>query len=83
MTSENHELQYIESNPLVCHGKWVFRGTRIMVRSVLEQLDAGVPRDVIVQEWRGDVSLAAIEEVVCHGPGLISAEKRSRSRRAA
>ena len=63
MISELPKAQYIVADPLVCHGKWTFRGTRIMVWCVLEQLDSGMPREEIVKEWRGDVSLGAIEEV--------------------
>ena len=63
MTSETSIFHYIVADPLVCHGKWTFKGTRIMVWCVLEQLDCGMPRDEIVKEWRGDVSLAAIDEV--------------------
>ena len=75
MIAKNQELQHIESNARVCHGKWVFRGTRIFVSDVLNQLDAGMPRDVIVREWRGDVSLEAIEEAVRYGQTVIKRSK--------
>jgi uncharacterized protein (DUF433 family) len=83
MTSGKKAFRYIESNPLVCHGQWVFKGTRIMVWCVLEQLESGLARDVIVKEWRGNVTLEAIEEAARFGPGLISAAKRPRSQPAA
>ena len=72
MTSELPRTRYIVADPLVCHGKWTFRGTRIMVRCVLEQLDGGMPREEIVKEWRGDVSLAAIEEVANMDRAILS-----------
>jgi uncharacterized protein (DUF433 family) len=72
MTSRSHDLEYIVSDPLVCHGKWTFRGTRIFVSDVLDQLDNSVPREVIVKQWRGDVSLAAIEEVARVGRNILS-----------
>ena len=72
MTSRHQDLKYIVADPLICHGKWTFRGTRIFVSDVLDQLESGVPRDVIVKEWRGDVSLAAIEEVARVGRSILS-----------
>ena len=40
----NHELigRYIVSDPYICHGKPTFRGTRILVSQVLEQVAAGM-----------------------------------------
>jgi uncharacterized protein (DUF433 family) len=35
----------------VCHGKLTFRGTRIFVSHVLEQVERGLPWDTIVEEW--------------------------------
>jgi len=35
----------------VCHGKLTFRGTRIFVSDVLEQVERGLPWDTIVEEW--------------------------------
>jgi len=64
MTAKGEELQYIESNPRVCHGQWVFKGTRIMVWVVREQLQRGMTPEQVVGQWRGDVSLAAIDEVL-------------------
>ena len=56
--------RYIVIDPKVCHGSPVFRGTRIMVEHVLEQVTMGMSWDVIVQEWRGKVSKEAIAEAV-------------------
>ena len=67
MTMQEYDFRYIESNPLVCHGKWVFRGTRILVSVVQAQIKRGMPADEIVEEWSGKVSLAAIDEVVTYG----------------
>lgn len=39
---------YITINPMVCHGKPCFKGTRIMVYLVLELLEAGLPVEEIV-----------------------------------
>jgi uncharacterized protein (DUF433 family) len=34
--------RYIVADPAVCHGQPTFRGTRILVANVLEQLSAGM-----------------------------------------
>lgn len=35
--------RYIVADPRVCHGKLTFRGTRIFVSDVLEQVERGLP----------------------------------------
>ena len=72
MATDVRTPKYVVADPRVCHGKWTFRGTRIMVWCVLEQLDSGMPREQIVREWSGDVSLAAIEEVATMDRDLLS-----------
>lgn len=39
---------YIVADPLICHGKPTFKGTRIMVYLVLELLEAGLPVEEII-----------------------------------
>ncbi|MGA2149423.1 MAG: DUF433 domain-containing protein [Bryobacteraceae bacterium] len=56
--------RYIVSDPSICHGKPTFRGTRILVADVMEQVAGGTAWETIVEEWRGDVSLDAISEAV-------------------
>jgi uncharacterized protein (DUF433 family) len=56
--------RYIVSDPRICHGKPTFRGTRIMVSQVLEQLASGMAWETIVEEWRGKVPKEAIAEAV-------------------
>ena len=55
---------YIVSDPRICHGKPTFRGTRILVSQVLEQVAAGMAWETITLEWRGDVPKEAIAEAV-------------------
>jgi uncharacterized protein (DUF433 family) len=43
--------RYIVADPRVCHGKLTFRGTRIFVSDVLEQVERSLPWDTIVEEW--------------------------------
>ncbi len=56
--------RYIVSDPRICHGKPTFRGKRIMVSHVLEQVAAGMAWETIAGEWRGDVPKEAIAEAV-------------------
>ena len=56
--------RYIVSDPEICHGKPTFRGTRIMVEQVLNQVAAGLAWDSIETEWRGKVTKEAIAEAV-------------------
>ena len=48
----------------ICGGQPTFKGTRIMVWLVLEQLDRGLTWQEIVREWDGRVSEEAIGEAI-------------------
>ncbi len=56
--------RYIVSDPDVCHGKPTFRGTRILVADVLEQLTEGLAWETIIEEWRGRITREAIAEAM-------------------
>jgi uncharacterized protein (DUF433 family) len=56
--------RFVVSDPAICHGQPTFRGTRILVADVLEQVAAGIAWETIVEEWRGDVPSEAIAEAV-------------------
>ena len=56
--------RFIVADPAICHGQPTFRGTRILVGDVLEQVAAGLAWETIVEEWRGSVSSDAISEAV-------------------
>jgi uncharacterized protein (DUF433 family) len=56
--------RYIVTDPHICHGKPTFRGTRIMVSQVLEQVASGMAWDTIVDEWRESIPKDAIAEAV-------------------
>jgi uncharacterized protein (DUF433 family) len=56
--------RFVVVNPKVCHGKPTFRGTRILVADVLEQVASGMAWEAIVDEWEGRISAAAIAESV-------------------
>jgi uncharacterized protein (DUF433 family) len=56
--------RFIVADPAICHGQPTFRGTRILVRDVLEQVASGIAWETIVDEWRGSVQSEAISEAV-------------------
>src|SRR5438874_416945 len=56
--------RYIVADPKICHGKPTFRGTRVLVADVLEQVAAGMAWDSIIDEWNGSISKEAIREAV-------------------
>jgi uncharacterized protein (DUF433 family) len=56
--------RYIVTDPKICHGKPTFRGTRIMVSQVLEQVASGMVWEAIIEEWRGSITKEAIAEAV-------------------
>ena len=42
---------YIIVDPTICHGKACFKGTRIMVSVILDNLAAGLSSDEILQSY--------------------------------
>jgi uncharacterized protein (DUF433 family) len=64
-TIQSHVLgRYIVADPDICHRKPTFRGTRILVADVLDQVAAGLAWETIIEEWRGSISQEAIAEAV-------------------
>ena len=72
--------RYIVADSNICHGEPTFRGTRILVADVLEQVANGMAWEAIIEEWRGALSSEAIAEavrlareaLVAHAPELVS-----------
>jgi len=64
--TERVELgEYIVADPEICHGKPTFKGTRIMVWQVLEDVAEGRSWDFICnRRWGGRIPLTAIAEAV-------------------
>ncbi|HEC84920.1 MAG: antitoxin [Candidatus Parabeggiatoa sp. nov. 2] len=56
--------RYIITDPNICHGKPIFRGTRIFVEDVLEQVASGMAWETILEEWHGSITTEAIKEAV-------------------
>lgn len=61
--------QYVVADPEICHGKPTFKGTRIMVWQVLEDVAEGRSWEFICnQRWGGRIPLAAVEELLQSTP---------------
>ncbi len=56
--------RYIVSDPKICHGKPTYRGTRILVSDVLDQVATGMAWQSICEEWNHRISKEAIRETV-------------------
>ncbi|MBI2480042.1 MAG: DUF433 domain-containing protein [Planctomycetia bacterium] len=56
--------RFVVADPQICHGEPTFRGTRILVRDVLEQVAMGLEWDTICQQWRHAITNDAIAEAV-------------------
>ena len=67
---ENRDVQprllgrYIVADPHICHGQPSFRGTRVLVADVLDQVAHGMAWEAISEEWNGSISREAIAEAV-------------------
>lgn len=56
--------RYIVADPKICHGKPTFRGTRVFVSDVLEQVASGMAWETIIEEWHDSITKEAIAEAV-------------------
>ena len=54
----------IVADPAICHGEPTFRGTRILVADVLEQVESGMAYEAIIEEWRYALTRDAIVKAV-------------------
>jgi len=84
-TAEPIELgQYIVADPLVCHGQPTFKGTRIMVWQVLDDVADGRSWDFICNvRWEGRVPLAGVAEAVKLAQAAWLQQRQAPARRAA
>ncbi len=74
--------QYIVANPKICHGQLTFKGTRIMVKSVMDMLAKDYDWHRISSEFDGRLSAEAIAEAITLA-GVALVEKTEKRRRAA
>ena len=56
--------QYIVADSQICHGQLTFKGTRIMVKTVLEMLGKGYDWKRISYEYDGRLSSEAIADAI-------------------
>lgn len=56
--------KHIVADPEICGGQPTFKGTRIMVWIVLEQIEEGLTWTQIVGEWDGKIKEPAIAEAI-------------------
>lgn len=56
--------RYIVTDPKICHGKPTFRGTRVLVADVLDQVSSGMAWEAIIEEWNDSITKEAIKEAV-------------------
>jgi uncharacterized protein (DUF433 family) len=75
-TSGSVELgQYIVADPMICHGKPTFKGTRVFVADVLADVERGLSWDFIVRRWGGGkITKAAVTEAVRLARGALLRE---------
>jgi uncharacterized protein (DUF433 family) len=56
--------RYVVADPAVCHGRPTFRGTRIFVSDVLDDVARGMAWEAIIERWHGSIKKEAISEAV-------------------
>jgi len=64
-SSKPHAIgRHIVADPRICHGKPTFRGTRVLVADVLDQVAAREDWDAIIASWNGSITKPAIREAI-------------------
>ena len=66
--------RHILADPKICGGQPTFKGTRIMVWIVLEQIEDGLTWSEIGREWDGRVGDEAIAEAIALAPMVVKHE---------
>ncbi len=66
------DCQAVERDPQRVSGAWVFRGTRVPVRAMFENLEDGATVDDIL-EWFPGVQRAQVEAVLKHAESSLLA----------
>jgi uncharacterized protein (DUF433 family) len=56
--------RFVVSDPGVCHGRPTFRGTRVFVGDVLDDVARGMAWEAIIEQWHGSITKEAIGEAV-------------------
>jgi uncharacterized protein (DUF433 family) len=74
--------RHIVIDPEIHHGEITFRGTRIPVASVLDDVADGEDWDTIITNWHGSITREAIAEAVRMASEALVAQHKP-ARRAA
>ena len=74
--------KHIVADPRICHGQLTFRGTRILVETVLEQVSTGREWKAITNSWGGKVPVEAITEAVLLARDVLLANHKPWRKRA-
>jgi len=69
------KYKWIMINPDICHGKPVFRGTRILVADVLEMIASGMSIEEILEEYP-QLNKEMILEAIAFAAELLRRERR-------
>ncbi len=69
------KFRWIIVDPKICHGKPVFKGTRVLVSDVLEMLAEGMSIDDILEEYP-QLSKEMILEAIALAAELLRRERR-------
>ena len=56
--------RFVVADPKVCHGRPTFRGTRILVDDVLNDVSRGLAWEAIIERWHNSITKEAISEAV-------------------
>ncbi len=56
--------RFIVTDPDISHGKPTFRGTRVLVSDVLDQVASGMAWESIIEEWNDSITKEAIQEAI-------------------
>ena len=56
--------QFIVIDHRICHGKPTFRGTRVLVADVLDQVANGMAWETIIELWNDSITRDAIREAI-------------------
>jgi uncharacterized protein (DUF433 family) len=73
MNAEWRECPDVEREPGKVSGAWVFRGTRVPVRALFENLEDGASVDDFL-EWFPGVTRRQVEAVLEHASATLLAE---------
>ena len=71
----SRRFKWIISDPRICHGKPVFKGTRILVSDILKMIAEGMSIDEILEEYP-QLSREMILEAIALAAELLRRERR-------